>query len=101
MFESIKFWWKKGKKNKVIIDTEPKARIEIVDPSKDKVEKDVGSLPGVVEDSGIVRSEGHVSFKKNTRTITRRVNKEKLRKSLEERKTSFYNNDGELYGENE
>jgi hypothetical protein len=39
---------------------------------------------------------GHVNFN-NTKSITRKFNKAKLRESMEERKNSYYDDDGIIY----
>ena len=96
MFEFItKMFRFRKKQHTVLMEVPPGGPI---DPSKEKVSKDVGERPGITKDGMIERSEGHINFN-NTKPITRSFKRGKLRKSLEERKTSFYNKDGKLYDE--
>lgn len=96
MFEFItKFFRKKAPTTLIVkMDSSPPS----VDPSKDKVVKDVGDMPDTVRESGIERSEGHINFN-NMKPITRKLKRGNLRKSFEERQTSYYDNGGELYGD--
>jgi hypothetical protein len=100
MFEFISRIFRKKKKPTGIIKLSPEHRQALsIDPSKDKVIKDVGDLPDTDEIDGIKKTEGHICFNNNVKTITRNLKRKKLRQSLEERKTSFYNDHGKLYGE--
>jgi hypothetical protein len=78
------------------IPEEVKKSSQIIDPSKSKVDQDVGDMPGAVRDGQIIRDVGHVNFN-NTKSITRKFNKAKLRESMEERKNSYYDDDGIIY----
>jgi len=98
VFEFVKFWWKRKRTDATELNVTG-IKPEIVDPSKNKVVKDLGSLPDTVEDSGIIKTEGHISFQNNTKTITRKINRDRLHKSLEDRRHHYYDGEGKLYGE--
>ena len=102
MFKFITKWF--GKKvvapNPVIKLVVPEGAMSeshvMVDPSKSGVVKDVGDMPGTIEENGIKRDVGHINFN-NTKSITRKFKRERIRKSIEERKSSYYDDDGIIY----
>ena len=80
----------------LVVPEEIKADSRILDPSKSSVVKETGDMPGTVVENGIKRDVGHVNFN-NTKSITRSYKRAKLRQSLEERKSSYYDDDGIVY----
>jgi len=83
----------------VEIPEEVKKALQIIDPSKSHVIKDVGSMPSTIVDGQIERSVGHINFNK-TKSITRKFKATKIREDLEKRKakkSSYYDDDGVIY----